>query len=405
MRTEHITDDIGRAAQIVRAGGLTAVPTETVYGLAANGLDAAAVERIYEVKGRPAVKPLSLMVPGPAALDLYGRNVPRGAYVLAGRFWPGPLTIVVEADRKIPGIVLAGGDTVGLRCPKSDKTLALLKTCGLPLAAPSANPSGAPSPKTAAEVAAYFEGKIEAIIDGGACVLGTESTVIDLTRTPYRILRQGALPEGEIRRELADSLTLIGITGGTGAGKTTALDSLRDRGALVIDGDAVYHDLCESSAPMLAEIEARFPGAVEDGTLQRKKLGALVFSDAAALADLSDITYRYVEAAIDEALAQYAATGGTAAAIDAINLIGTPLEKRLDALVGVTAPEEDRVARLVAREGIGADYARLRIRAQKPDSYFEAHCTHILHNDGTREQFRAACDELFNNILEGKDDG
>ncbi len=401
MKTEYITDELARAAQILASGGLVAVPTETVYGLAASGLDAAAVERIYEVKGRPAVKPLSLLVPGKEALALYGKDVPRGAYVLAEAFWPGPLTIVVEADPKIPEIVRAGGATVGLRCPKSDKTLEILKICGLPLACPSANPSGAASPKTAGEAAAYFDGEIDAIVDGGPCILGTESTIVDLSAAPYRILRQGVLPAEEIRRTLADSLTVIGVTGGTGAGKTTALGSLRDMGALVIDADGVYHDLCETCAPMLAEIEARFPGTAEGGVLQRKKLGATVFSDPAALADLDRITQKYVIAAIDEALAEHAAAGGRYAAVDAINLIGTALEDRLDAIVGVTAPEEARVARLVAREDVSEQYARLRIRAQKPDSYFAAHCDHILRNDGSREDFRRACDELFKTILEG----
>ena len=400
MQTKWITDDIAAAAAVLQAGGLAAVPTETVYGLAANGLDEDAVQRIYEVKGRPAVKPLSLLVPGREALDKYGKDVPRGAYVLADAFWPGPLTIVVAADGGIPSIVLAGGSTVGLRCPDSEKTLALLRACGLPLACPSANPSGAPSPKTAAEVAAYFQGRIEAIVDGGPCGVGRESTIVDLTGTPYRILRQGALPAEDIRRALAGSVKLVGITGGTGSGKTTALEAAKELGALAIDADGVYHDLCRDCAPMLADIEARFPSSVEEGVLQRKKLGAVVFADPAALEDLNAITDPYIMDAIDELLAAYAAAGGTCAVLDAIELIGTSLEERLDVLVGVTAPEQDRVARLVAREGVSEEYARLRIRAQKPDSFFEAHCDHILRNDGTREEFRQSCDKLFKTILE-----
>ena len=405
MDTERITEDIAQAAEIVKAGGLVAVPTETVYGLAADGLNERAVERIYQVKGRPAVKPLSLMVPGKDAFDRCGRDVPRSARVLADRFWPGPLTIVVKADPKIPSIVLAGGDTVGLRCPSSEKTLALLGLCGRPLAAPSANPSGMPSPKTAEQVADYFDGTIEAIVDGGPCGVGTESTIVDLSEGKFRILRQGALPERDIRQTLIGMLTVVGVTGGTGAGKTTALQSLGDMGALVIDADAVYHDLCQSCEPMLAEIAGRFPGAVEGGALRRKKLGAVVFSDPKALADLSAITDKYVIAAIDGMLADHAAAGGHAAAIDAINLIGTPLEDRLTALVGVLADEKVRQARLMAREGVSEQYAQMRIRAQKPDSYFEANCNYILHNDGSREDFRRACDILFKNILEGKAHG
>ena len=155
-----------------------------MYGLAGNGLDVEAVERIYEVKGRPEVKPLSLMVPGPEAMELYCEDVPPQARALAERFWPGPLTIILTSKPLVPEIVRAGGATVGLRCPDHPDTLELLRRCGVPLAAPSANPSGAPSPKTAGEVLSYFDGLIEAVIDGGECGLGRESTIIDLSSRP-----------------------------------------------------------------------------------------------------------------------------------------------------------------------------------------------------------------------------
>ena len=152
METKHITDHIEDAAQIIRAGGLVAVPTETVYGLAGNGLNEIAVKEIYEVKGRPEIKALSLMVPDESAMERYCEDVPDTAHTLARRFWPGPLTIVLRAKGEIPSIVLAGGKTVGLRCPDHPLTLKLLRKCALPLAAPSANPSGAESPKTAGQV-------------------------------------------------------------------------------------------------------------------------------------------------------------------------------------------------------------------------------------------------------------
>lgn len=243
METKIITQKLSEAAKLIAAGKLVAVPTETVYGLAGNGLDAAAVEKIYEVKGRPEVKPVSLMVPGAAAMTKYCECVPKQAKYLAEKFWPGPLTIVLRAKAAVPEIVRAGGATVALRCPDHPMTLELLKKAKLPLAAPSANPSGAESPKTARQVMDYFDGKIAAVIDGGQCGIGTESTIIDMSAAPYKILRRGALPEESIRSALADRLTVIGITGGTGCGKTTALRQLEKKGAMIIDCDALYHEM------------------------------------------------------------------------------------------------------------------------------------------------------------------
>ena len=199
MKTEIIKSNIDRAAVLIASDALVAVPTETVYGLAANGLSSKAVEKIYRIKGRPALKPLSLMIFGPQEIDKYCIDVPEKAYELAERFWPGPLTIVLKARKIVPEIVRAGGDTVGLRCPNHPMTLKLLKKCSLPLAAPSANPSGAASPQNIKEVLRYFDGLIEAVVDGGQCDIGTESTVIDLSKDKPRILRIGALREEELK--------------------------------------------------------------------------------------------------------------------------------------------------------------------------------------------------------------
>ena len=140
MKTRIFTDDFGEAAMIIKNGGLVAVPTETVYGLACNGLDECAVKEIYEVKGRPAVKPLSLMVPDKEAMKKYCEDVPPQAEYLADKFWPGPLTIVLKSRAVVPDIVRAGGKTVGLRCPDHPMTLKTLRAAGVPFAAPSANP-------------------------------------------------------------------------------------------------------------------------------------------------------------------------------------------------------------------------------------------------------------------------
>ena len=190
------------------------------------------------------------------------------------------------------------------------------------------------------------------------------------------------------------------MTGGTGCGKSTALESLRRMGALVIDADLVYHSLLDGGGPMLEEIGARFPGVVESGVLLRKKLGEKVFADPAALEDLRGITDCYVEAEIDRLLSDHAANGGKYAAVDAINVLGTKLEEYACAVVGITAPTEDRVRRLMDREGVSEEYARRRIAAQKPNDWFEKRCTYTVRNDGTMEEFRRRCDTLFQSILE-----
>ena len=400
METKIFHGAADEAAEIIKTGGLVAVPTETVYGLAGNGLDEEAVKQIYEVKGRPQVKPLSLMVPGAEAMDRYCEDVPQGARLLAERFWPGPLTIVLKAKDFIPSIVLAGGDTVGLRCPDHPMTLELLKKAGVPFAAPSANPSGEESPKTAQKVWDYFSGRIEGIINGGECGIGRESTIISMAQKPYRILRQGALAEKEIASALTEGLTILGITGGTGCGKTTALRTLEELGALIIDCDAVYHGLLIENKEMLAEIDSAFPGVVTGGVLDRKALGAVVFSDAEALARLNGITHSYVGREIARLLESWALSGGRLAAIDAIELFGGNLARRCKATFAVLADRDKRIERIMARDGITREYAALRVDAQKPDSYFEEKCDYILKNNSTEEEFREKCRSKFLEVID-----
>jgi tRNA threonylcarbamoyl adenosine modification protein (Sua5/YciO/YrdC/YwlC family) len=194
LKTLIITDNnMAPAADIIKAGGLAAVPTETVYGLAANGLDGDAVRKIYDVKGRPEAKPINLLVTGMGDAEEFCRDIPPEAYILAERFWPGPLTMVLKKQDTVPEIVTAGGDTVGVRCPDHPKTLELIRLAGAPLAAPSANMSGGPSPKNVSDVLKVFDGKIDVAIDGGECAVGIESTIVDMTVSPPKILRQGGL--------------------------------------------------------------------------------------------------------------------------------------------------------------------------------------------------------------------
>ena len=189
----------------------------------------------------------------------------------------------------------------------------------------------------------------------------------------------------------------IGITGPTGAGKTTALDALKELGACVIDADAVYHDLLQSSAPLRREILDKA------GKLDRKRMGNVVFQDPAALAELNGITHRFILAEIERLCAQAEAQGRPAAAIDAIALVESGAARRCEAVVGVLAPPEVRIRRIMAREGIPEDYARRRVEAQQKEDFFRTHCGYILENDGskTREQFRAEALALFRKILDG----
>ena len=374
MKTQRITTEIAQAADAIRAGQLVAVPTETVYGLAGNGLAPEAVAQIYEVKGRPSVKPLSLMVHDASAMARYCDPVPQAAHTLAEAFWPGPLTIVLCAKACVPEIVRAGGETVGLRCPDHPATLALIEAAQLPLAAPSANPSGAPSPKTADDVLAYFDGQIAAVIDGGPCGIGRESTLVDLSCTPYRILRAAAVPDDAVWDALVRRMHIVGITGGTGCGKTTALMELERQGALVIDCDAVYHELLASNAAMLAEINARFPGTIENGALQRKRLGAVVFADDVVQLGVLHVALH-------------------------IALIESGLAELCTVTIGVTAPREVRIERLIAREGVTRDYAEARIDAQKPNEWFVQNCSHVLDNGGTLADFQRRCHQLIQEVL------
>ena len=400
MKTQLLTDRLADAAEILRAGGLVAVPTETVYGLAANGLDPAAVERIYEVKGRPAVKPLSLMVGGAADMERYALEVPPQARTLAARFWPGPLTIVLKARGEIPPIVRAGGDTVGLRCPDHPKTLELLRLTSLPFAAPSANPSGEESPKDAQQVLRYFDGKIEGVIDGGACGIGRESTLISLTETPYRILRRGALSEETVADALVDGMTVIGVTGPSGGGKTTALRALGALGALTVDCDAVYHELLETDEALIAALAERFPTVLRGGRIDRRALAAIVFSDAAALRALNAISHRFIGAEVARRLRAWAMAGGRVAALDAIELIESGLGERCRLVVGVLAARETRIARIMRRDGLDRARAEARVDAQKTEDYFKEKCDAVLYNNGDEDQFSDICNQYFTEVLQ-----
>lgn len=205
METKYLTEQkLQQAAQILKRGGLLGIPTETVYGLGANGLNEAAVANIFKAKGRPQDNPLILHIPDAGWLDRYCTDIPPSAYTLASTFWPGPMTMILKRKPIVPDVVTAGLDTVGMRCPDHTLCRKIIAAADVPVAAPSGNTSGRPSPTTAAHMLEDMDGKIDAIMEGGACSVGVESTIIDLTCTPPRLLRPGGVTLEQLRDVLGE---------------------------------------------------------------------------------------------------------------------------------------------------------------------------------------------------------
>ncbi len=207
IRVDSIAPDasaIRQAAATLLGGGLVAFPTETVYGLGANALDAAAVQRIFAAKGRPASDPLIVHIAALDQLDSVAQNVPALAHTLARAFWPGPLTLVLKRRPAIPATVAAGRNTVAVRIPNHAVPLALARAAGVPIAAPSANLFTRPSPTTAAHVLEDLDGRIDLLLDGGPTPIGLESTVLDLTSAQPTLLRPGGVSIEALRQHIPD---------------------------------------------------------------------------------------------------------------------------------------------------------------------------------------------------------
>ncbi len=206
MNTKRLKPkDMEEAAGIISSGGLLGIPTETVYGLGANGLDPKAVKAIFAAKGRPQDNPLILHIPSSDWLERYCHPVPPVAYELADRFWPGPLTMILPRRSLVPDETTAGLNTVGMRCPDCAVTRQVISLAGVPIAAPSGNSSGRPSPTTAQAMLEDMDGKIDAILDDGPCSVGVESTIIDLTVQPPRLLRPGGVTLEELEEVLGET--------------------------------------------------------------------------------------------------------------------------------------------------------------------------------------------------------
>lgn len=255
---------IARAASLLRAGRLVAFPTETVYGLGADATNAAAVAQIFAAKERPWSDPLIVHLADPAELDTVVAAVPAVAWQLAAHFWPGPLTLVLPRGAAIPPVVTAGGATVGVRVPSHPIARALLRAAGVPVAAPSANRFMHTSPTSAAHVLADLAGRIACILDGGPCAVGVESTVLDLTTSPPRLLRPGG----------------------------TSLEALRS--VLPAIELPVSRDAAQDAAMQPHDDVARAPGQMERHYAPHARLEVFDGGDAAARDALVAATYAAV---------------------------------------------------------------------------------------------------------------
>jgi len=265
-------DEIARAADCLRRGGLVAFPTETVYGLGAHALDRAAVQRLFEAKGRPAGDPLIIHVAALDQVTALVTGVPEVARTLAGRFWPGPLTLVLRRAAAVPPEVTAGLDTVAIRIPAHPVARALLEAAQLPIAAPSANLFSRPSPTRASHVLDDLDGRIDMILDGGPTTVGVESTVLDLTTDPPQVLRPGAISL-EVLQTLVPGVRMRDRTAAAGAG-------------MVSPGLLPQH--YSPRTPMTlyrgdaASVRASLLAGVRDALAAGRRVGVLATSDHAA---------------------------------------------------------------------------------------------------------------------------
>jgi L-threonylcarbamoyladenylate synthase len=268
-----------RAAEILRAGGLVALPTETVYGLGANALDAAAVERIFAAKQRPAWDPVIVHVADENMLDGLVREIPERAQLLMNAYWPGPLTLLLPRTARVPDAVTAGRPLVGVRMPAHPVALELIRRAGVPVAAPSANLFGHISPTTAQHVLADLDGRIDAVVDAGPTEHGVESTVLDPCQTPMVIYRPGAVTSVQIRYTAGD-VEMYHDSG--------VLEA-KPREAQLSPGMGLRHYAprarlvlieSEQTEDELAELAARLAGAVQD--LPEDQVGMMLPAEVAA---------------------------------------------------------------------------------------------------------------------------
>jgi len=516
-----------KAARIIRSGGLVAFPTETVYGLGGDATDAGSAAKIYAAKGRPSDNPLIIHIAKAEDAEKYAVTSEL-YYRLTDAFCPGPLTVILPKKDTVPYEVTGRLDTVAVRIPSHPVAHAFIEACGVAIAAPSANISGSPSPTTAEHVKADLDGRIDAVIDGGECDIGLESTIVKIKDGAAVILRPGAVteemldavvpvgrdeslfdkpdenrrpeapgmkyrhyapsvpvtmlkgPHGDVvsyinERLCGDGRTgviclssdkdkisgknvfylpddqagqanalfsllrgfdktdaphiytvtptrtgigfavynrltkasgfdvkrvgvtipVIGLTGQSGAGKSTVAEAFEKRGAFVADCDKIYHGLLYKNSPLTTAISKRFPFAVRDGELDRPTLAEAVFSDKEKLKLLNSITHGVILDEVRNRLKQAQRDGYKFAVVDASQLFESGYDAECTAVVGVCADGETRIKRIVERDNISRDKALSRISGQHNEDFFRVYCDCIIDNDGDLEALYGKTDGII----------
>lgn len=506
-------NDLITAAEILKNGGLVAIPTETVYGLAANALDAEAVKKIFVAKGRPNDNPLIVHVSSLEEIPPLVEKVDPRLYDLAEKYWPGPLTVILKKSDAVPAEVSPRLDTVAIRMPSHPDAREIIRLAGVPLAAPSANASGKPSPTSVSHVIDDLDGRIDAVVDGGECSVGVESTVVTLATEPPTLLRPGGitveqlesvlgrisispavlekLKDGEkaespgmkykhyapkarvtvvrggfekykefilaqkervcavcfsgegkffensiefgaendgasqahglfealrevdesgceaafVRCPMIDgvglavynrlirsaafrvidldiSIPVIGLTGQTGAGKSTVAMLLEQNGVYNIDADYLARLAVENPEVVAALTENFGEDIIVNGSLDRRELARRAFSDPEKQRKLNSIVHPEVTRLAVEEIHKAENSGAKAALIDAALLFESDLTSICSFTVSVIAEKETRLQRIMKRDSISRDDALIRMNAQKSEAYYIEKADIVINNNG-----------------------
>lgn len=521
---------IAKAGELLSDGHLVAIPTETVYGLAADATNGAAVASIFTAKERPMDNPLIVHIADIKDWDPLVTHIPPEAKKLADAYWPGPLTMILPASDKVPTEVTGGLTTVAVRFPSHPVAQAVILHAGCPLAAPSANRSGSPSPTNASRVKEDMDGRIAAIVDGGDCAVGVESTVLDLCHNPARLLRPGGItpdmieeiigpieidsavlhtleegaiaaspgmkykhyaPKAEITivkggvqafrkyvndhaapgvaalcfeedshglnvptitygsredameqaRLLFDALRkldeigattvyaacpspcgvglavynrllraaafrtvnairVIGLTGPTGSGKSTAASVWKLRGAAIIDTDQLARKVVEPGSSCLSALVEQFSDAIllPDGQLNRTELAKRAFATPENTNKLNSITHPCILALAKQQMERAAERGHSVAVVDAPLLFESGFDSLCEEIVTVIATPLKRRKRICKRDNLTEEQAQARINAQQPDSFYCRNGVTVLTNNRPEWHLKAAADDYWMNL-------